>query len=151
MRSLLCAELLDFVGHRFPAAYARAEVPPCDPPTCLGSGHVRVCAEALARHPEVPASLLLQRFGKALFGRLVHGYPAFLVGIDSTIELLARYETHVVAEVAKLAPSLPLPSLDLVRRPGRAVEVVYRSPSIAGRAPSTESRTSGRCLFAAGP
>jgi len=126
MRSFLCAEFLDFVAQRFPAA--AGDGGPCLPATCLGPGHVRACADAVAPGCGVPGPALLQSFGTALFGRLVRGYPAFFVGMRSTIDLVSRYETHVAAEVAKLAPAFPLPSLALVRRKGRPVEVLYRSP-----------------------
>src|SRR5262245_54397404 len=128
MRGLLCTEFLEFAGVRFGPGAEQAGGAPCDRASCPGPQHVRTRAEGVAGRTGVPAPLLLELFGMALFDRLVRSYPAFFVGIESTLDLVARFETHVVAEVGQLDPAARLPLLAVVRRPRRPLEVSYRSP-----------------------
>src|SRR5262245_29647100 len=128
MRGLLCTEFLEFAGVRFGPGAEQAGGAPCDRASCPGPQHVRTRAEGVAGRTGVPAPLLLELFGMALFARLVRGYPAFFVGIESTLDLVARFETHVVAEVGQLDAAARLPVLAIVRRPRRSPEVSYRSP-----------------------
>jgi hypothetical protein len=126
MRGLLCAEFLDFAGSRYGAAPGPEE-PVCDPTGCPGPGHLLTWADLVAARSGISAERLLGLFGAILFGRLVRGYPSFLVGIESTIDLITRYETLVVAEVRKLDASAQPPELGLVRAESRTLEVTYRS------------------------
>jgi len=128
MRALLCTQFLDFAGVRFGPGAEEAGGDPCDRASCPGPQHVRTRAEGVAGHTGVPVHLLLELFGMALFDRLVRGYPSFFVGIESTLDLVARFEAHVVAEVRQLDPAARLPLLAIVRRPRRPLEVSYRSP-----------------------
>ena len=128
MRGLLCTEFLEFTGVRYGCSAEQAGGAPCDRDSCPGPQHVLTRAEGVAGRTGVPAPLLLELFGMALFDRLVRGYPAFFVGIESTLDLVARFETHVVAEVGQLDPAARLPLLAVVRRPRRPLEVSYRSP-----------------------
>lgn len=72
--------------------------------------------------------MLLQLFGSALFSRMARAYPAFLVGIRSTVDLISRYDLHIGAELKKLDDGLRPPHLALGRSTTRSVEVVYESP-----------------------
>jgi hypothetical protein len=128
MRGLLCTEFLEFAAVRFGSRAEQAGGAPCDRASCQGPQHVRRRAEGVAGLTGVPVPLLLQLFGTALFARLVRSYPAFFVGIESTLDLVARFETHVAAEVGQLDPAARLPLLAVVRRPHRPLEVSYRSP-----------------------
>lgn len=125
MRGLLCSEFLDFAGARFGTGSDRE--PACDPATCPGPGHVQDWADLVAGRSGLPAERLLGLFGAALFGRLVRRYPSFFVGIESTLDLVARYDTLVVAEVRKLDAAASPPELGL-RTGTRPPEVTYRSP-----------------------
>jgi hypothetical protein len=127
MRGLLCAEFLDFAGSRFGTVPGPEAEPSCDPATCPGPGHVQAWADLVAHGSGIPAERLLELFGTALFGRLVRGYPSFLVGIESTLDLVARYDSLVVAEVRKLDAAAKPPELGLVRTTSCAAEVTYRS------------------------
>jgi len=127
MLGFLCSEFLDFVGGRCGVTPDILGVPACSWDTCPGPDHVRTWADLVATESGVPASALLCRFGAALFGRLIRGYPAFFVGIDSTCELMALYETQIGAEVRKLDDAARPPYLMLRRPDGEPAEVVYRS------------------------
>lgn len=127
MRGMLCEEFLDFAGGSAGSLAGALPVGHCERATCPGPGHLRKWADLMSPRTGVPAPDLLRLFGAALFGRLVRSYPAFFVGIESTVDLLGRYEAHVVAEVRKLDGTAQPPELTLVRREGRPVEVIYRS------------------------
>jgi hypothetical protein len=127
MRSFLCAEFLDFTGSLCGTSPEALGASPCDPESCPGPEHLRLWADLVARQSGVPAAVLLRRFGAALFGRLIRGYPAFLVGIESTLDLVSRYEGHIVAEVQKLNDAARLPHISLRRRDGEPAEVIYHS------------------------
>jgi hypothetical protein len=86
-----------------------------------------VWADLVARQGSVKAEVLLRRFGTVLFGRLIRGYPAFLVGIESTLDLVGRYQGHIAAEVQKLDNAARLPHISLRRHDGEPAEVVYHS------------------------
>lgn len=127
MRSFLCTDLVDFAASelgRSPAAHA---LPTCDPGLCPGLGHLQEIADAIAGHTGRPAADLLRRFGSAVFVPLLHRYPAFVVGIHSTLDLVTRFDRQVAAEVEKLVPRLHVPRLAVTARSGRVVEIAYRS------------------------
>lgn len=126
--SQLCAEFLEFAALDLRRVGVRASLPACDPHTCSGLGHLQDLAEAVAAGSGRDAADLLRRFGTALFPSLVRRYPAFLVGIGSTPDLVSRFDEHVGAEVVKLAPRIRLPTLVVVARRGRALDIAYRSP-----------------------
>jgi len=128
MPSPLCAEFLEFAALDLRRAGATVPLPACEAGSCSGLGHLQDLADAVAGRNGGDAGDLLKRFGTALFPSLARRYPAFLVGIRSTPDLVARFDVLVVAEVAKLAPDLRLPSLAVVARRGRGIEVAYRSP-----------------------
>lgn len=130
MRGLLCRAFLEFT--RMSGSTAGLDAAGCDAEACPGPGHLRVWSDAAASAIGVPAPLLLERFGKALFERLARGYPAFFVGIESTADLIGRYQTHVAEELRKLDGDARPPQLFLVRREGEPIEVVYRSPQRLG-------------------
>jgi Haem-NO-binding len=127
MRSFLCAEFLDFAGCRYGISVEVLGFPVCRQESCPGPDHVREWADRVGRQTGVPAGLLLRSFGVTLFGRLIRGYPAFLVGIESTVDLVARYEANIVAEVRKLNDAVRLPHISIRRLEGEPAEVIYRS------------------------
>lgn len=125
--SSLCAEFLEFAALELRRSGGRHALPICEPSACRGLGHLQDLADAVADEAGVAAADLLRGFGTALFPALVRRYPAFFVGIGSTVELVSRFDAHVGAEAAKLAPGLRLPSLRVVGQKGRALEIAYRS------------------------
>jgi hypothetical protein len=127
MRGLICTDFIDFVRRRSGSLPLRTDEWACEPALCPGPEHLRTWAERVSDAAGVPADDLLQLFGAALFGRLARSYPAFFVGVESTVDLLERYETHVAAEVQKLDHAARPPDLTLVRQAGRPLEVIYRS------------------------
>jgi hypothetical protein len=127
VRPFLCSEFLDFVASRF-GAVEIDDVPDCGPGDCDGPGHVRILADVLAGRTAVPAAVLLSGFGTVLFGRLIRRYPSFFVGIESTVDLVRRFDGTFAAEVRKLAPDAQLGTVAVdAARPPR-IEVDYRSP-----------------------
>ncbi len=123
MRTFLCTEFLDFSAARF----ADLDVTPCVPATCPGPGHARTLATAIGRRTGVPPALLLQLFGSALFDRLTRDHPAVFAGIDSTLDLVARFDERVVTTVTAIDHTVAMPRVRLVRDPGGPVEIVYQS------------------------
>jgi hypothetical protein len=128
MRGLLCSEFLGFTLNRFDAPLEAAAGRACEGTTCPGPAHLHVLAGELARECGVPPALLLQIFGEALLPRLARGYPAFFVGVESTLDLIDRFDVLVTAEIGKLDGSARPPTLTLRRRLTGPTEVVYRSP-----------------------
>jgi hypothetical protein len=124
----LCAEFLEFSATRFGTSADVLDRLSCSRATCPGPGHLRRLAELAAPRTGVPSPMLLQLFGTALFERMARAYPAFLVGIRSTVDLIARYDLHIGAELKKLDEGLRPPRLGLGRTTARSVEVVYASP-----------------------
>lgn len=127
MRTSLCAEFLDFAAVHAPRA-ASAALPRCEPDRCPGLGHVQTLAGVVAERSGATTADVLRRFGTALFEPLLRRYPAFFVGIDSTLDLVTRFEAQVAAEAEKLVPGLGLPRIGVVGRSAAAVEVLYCSP-----------------------
>lgn len=127
MQSFLCAEFLDFVGFLYGTSPEILGAALCDPASCPGPEHVRVWAEVVAGETGAAPAAILRRFGTVLFGRLIRGYPAFAVGIESTLDLVDRYERHIADEVQKLNAAAQLPRITLRLRPGEPAEVVYHS------------------------
>jgi len=129
MRGYLCDELGEFAGLRLATARGFVDGPRCDTGTCPGPSHLDSRARALAEQSRLSPPLFLELFGTWLFPRLARAFPAFLVGIGSTFDLLTRYETHVAAELRSLYPDAHPPQLTVVRRAAHGVDVVYRSPA----------------------
>jgi hypothetical protein len=127
MRSFLCAEFLDFAGSLYGTSLEALGEPACDPESCPGPDHLRAWAERVALQSGIPSATLLCRFGAALFGRLIRGYPAFLVGIESTLDLVGRYDGQILTEIRKLNDGARLPHISLRRREGEPPEVIYHS------------------------
>jgi hypothetical protein len=127
MRGFLCAELLGFLEGRFGVMPDRADRPRCARDTCPGARHLREWAEIAAPEVGLPPGELLRLFGIALFPRLVRAFPAFFVGVDSTADLAARFDTHVAAELRKLDPRVELPRLRMRFGATEAAELRYES------------------------
>lgn len=127
MRGLFCSELIDFLDSRLGLGPELLGYAPCDRETCPGPHHLRALAEAATRRTSVPAQALLRLFGEALFDRLVRRFPAFFVGIESTIDLVSRFETHVVDEVHKLDRRARLPMLRVSQATADGLDVTYES------------------------
>lgn len=129
MRGYLCDELGEWAGLGHPTARGGVNGPPCDTGTCPGPRHVGGRAHAMAEESGLALPLLLQDFGAWLFPRLARAFPAFLVGVESTFDLVTSYETHVAAELRSLDASAHPPELTVARREARGLDVVYRSPA----------------------
>lgn len=125
--SPLCAEFLQFAALHLRRFGSSSALPVCEAGRCSGLAHLQNLADAVAERSGCGAGDLLRRFGTALFPSLARRYPAFLVGICSTRDLVARFDVHVVAEVAKLAPDLRLPTFAVVGRRRRGIEIAFVS------------------------
>jgi heme-NO-binding protein len=127
MRGFLCAELLGFLESRFGITPGGVDRPRCARDTCPDVRHVREWAKIAAPEIGLPPGELLRLFGVALFPRLVRAFPAFLVGVESTADLAARFDTHVAAELRKLDPRVELPRLRVRFGATEAAELRYES------------------------
>ena len=127
MRSFLCADFLDFAASQLWRSAELRDLPACDAGRCPGLGHVQLLADAVAARTDQSAAQLLRGFGSALFTPLVRRYPAFVVGLHATVDLVACFDAHVAAEVDKLAPGICLPHVSVVARNGPLVEIAYHS------------------------
>jgi len=127
MGSFLCVELLDFAAAERRQA-GPAALPSCGPDECPGLAHLPVLARAAEPDPADAADALLRRFGSALFVTLLRRYPSFFVGIDSTCGLLSAFERQLAAEIAKLAPSVLLPSIRVDACDARGLRFTCRFP-----------------------
>lgn len=67
---------------------------------------------ALSEHTGIAVPVLLRRFGRHLFGRLVEGHPESIEGLTTSFDLLQRIESHIHSEVQKLYPDAELPRID---------------------------------------
>lgn len=74
---------------------------------------------------EVP--LLLQGFGKHLFGILISSYPQFGEDASSSLELLESIENYIHVEVRKLYPDAELPRFECSRPGPRQLQMIYES------------------------
>ena len=83
---------------------------------------------ALSRRTDLPVPDLVRAFGKHLFGRFVHAYPAFFDGVNDTFEFLSGIEDIIHAEVLKLYPDAELPRFDVEHRDDRNLTLLYHSP-----------------------
>ncbi|MEW5789752.1 MAG: heme NO-binding domain-containing protein [Pseudomonadota bacterium] len=80
---------------------------------------------ALAEITGQPPPVLLQVFGRHLFGRFVQAYGRFFEGVPDSLTFLAGIEDIIHAEVRKLYPDAELPSFAVERQPGRLVMTYY--------------------------
>lgn len=70
---------------------------------------------------------LLRAFGRYLFGQFAKLYPAFFVGVDNSIDFIARIENVIHVEVLKLYPDAQLPKFDVLEHTPDFLRIVYRS------------------------
>jgi len=81
----------------------------------------------LSEKTNTPIAVLVQAFGRHLFGRFVALYPAFFEGVNGTFDFLSRIEDHVHVEVRKLYPDAELPTFETKQVDADTLEMVYRS------------------------
>lgn len=124
MMGVVCTEFVEFVEERLGAHLLDAAFNPVaqyDPEAFLA------LVDRVAGQLGTPAPVVLQSFGKHLFGRFVALYPVFFVEAGSALELLATINTDVHGEVQKLYPGARFPRFDVARPSARRLELVYHS------------------------
>jgi hypothetical protein len=72
-------------------------------------------------------SVLLERFGKHLFGYFAALYPTFLDQAGSALELLATIDSYVHGELRKLYPDAEFPHFECRSVATGALEMTYGS------------------------
>lgn len=98
--------------------------------TCVGTydhDELIKMVVALSQETGVPASELVQTFGKYLFGRFAELYPQFFEGITGSIEFLRNVDRYIHVEVKKLYPDAQLPKFDIVEHENGTTEMIYSS------------------------
>jgi len=83
--------------------------------------------KALSEIVSAPVADLIRAFGRHLFGRLSHNYPAFLVGQVNTFDFLETVEDKIHVEVLKLYQDAELPTLEAIRLDGSRMSIGYTS------------------------
>jgi hypothetical protein len=120
-------EFREFVAVAMPPAASAAL--DAEPSTPDPRAPERLIAQ-VARVADVAGSSgddVLRRFGAHLFGRFAALYPVFFVDADSAVDVLARLDTAVHAEVQKLYPDAEFPAFTSQRLPDGGVAMRYRS------------------------
>ena len=81
----------------------------------------------LSNETDIDIPLLIETFGKYLFGRFVVLYPAFFEENQTTFGFLQLIENHVHVEVKKLYPDAELPSFNTTLINDNKLEMIYES------------------------
>ncbi len=81
----------------------------------------------LSKVADTPASDLVYKFGKHMFGKFLEDHPEAFERVSSTFELLLRVEDVIHVEVRKLNPEAELPSFKFPATDEGTLDVVYQS------------------------
>lgn len=136
MLGVVFTEFLEMVEDRFSpevvdAIIDRASLPHDGAYTAVGEyPHEEIVAlvVALAAEIDTPVPILLEVFGRHLFGRLAAGHPGLMAGGGSLFDLLARLDDHIHPEVLKLYPKAQLPRFSVASRDADGIVLRYDSP-----------------------
>jgi hypothetical protein len=109
---------------------AESKVPSGGAYTAVGTydgAEIAALLSALCRATQTPAAILLNTFGRHLFGRFVVLFPKFFDGYHSTFDFLPRVNDYIHVEVRKLYPDAVLPDITAERIDPDTMNVTYRS------------------------
>ncbi len=135
MKGLVFSEFIDFVEEIYSLEVVddiieASNLPSGGAYTSVGTyDHTEMLqlVTALSEKSNIPIPELVRSFGKHLFGRLVHAYPQFLAGIESSFEFLPLVEDHIHIEVLKLYPDAELPHFECEATQPDRLSMIYRS------------------------
>jgi len=136
MRGIVFTEFLEMVESTWSfdmvdKVIADSKVPNGGAYTAVGSydtAEIVALLMALSQATETKPAVLLESFGRYLFGRFATLYPDFFKGVGSTFEFLPRVDSYIHIEVRKLYPDAELPALKTEQLDQDTMNVVYRSP-----------------------
>jgi len=75
----------------------------------------------------VEAAVLIEAYGRYLFGRIVTLYPPMTQNFTEAIPFIAQVETFIHPEVKKLYPDADLPSFEVISQSNRELIIDYIS------------------------
>jgi hypothetical protein len=135
MRGMIFTEFLEMVESEFSADVVddileQSELPSGGIYTAVGTyDHDEMVAlvEALARHANSTATVMLRSFGEYLFGRFAAGYPAFFESASGALEFLAGVDNYIHVEIARLYPDAELPSFECHSPRSGCLQMTYQS------------------------
>ncbi|MGJ8726065.1 MAG: heme NO-binding domain-containing protein [Roseibacillus sp.] len=81
----------------------------------------------LSQETEIEVPVLLQAFGKHLFGILIGAYPQFGEGLTTSLDMFESIEHHIHVEVRKLYPDAELPRFECDRVGPKELKMTYES------------------------
>lgn len=118
MKGMIFTEFLDFVTDQLGVETCEEMIESCDLTddgayTAVGTYDHRELLEMvtyLSHKTDTPIPLLVQAFGKNLFGALGRKYPMFLEDIPDAFSLLKQIDDVIHVNVRKLYPDAELPS-----------------------------------------
>ena len=90
-------------------------------------GEMLVLVTELSKSSGISVADLVEAYGKHLFGRFHHRYPAFFEEINGTMDFLAGIENRIHKEVRKLYPNAELPTFEVSRAAEDTMTLVYSS------------------------
>lgn len=135
MKGVMFTEFLDWVEDRWSPdlverIIAAADLPSEGAYTSVGTyDHAELLnlVTVLGEIESEDVSVLVEAFGKALFPRLAIAHPHLAAQWDDAIGLLARLDSFIHPEVAKLYPAAEVPKfVVLVKAPGH-LRLAYHS------------------------
>lgn len=135
MKGIVFTEFLEMVEDKFgyetvDALLTENELPSGGVYTAVGTyehAEMVTLVSHLHRRTEVPLPILLNTFGKHLFGIFVKAYGHFFEGVKDAFSFLESIENYIHVEVRKLYPDAELPTFDTKRVGDDALEMIYRS------------------------
>jgi hypothetical protein len=135
MKGIIFTEFLELVETTFGYGVANALLEGCDLPsggayTAVGTyDHVEVLTLVgqLQKLTGIPASELLEVYGKYLFPKLADQMTSMSLSFDGSLDLLCSIESIIHKEVLKLYPEAELPSFDIEKINPQEILMEYRS------------------------
>ena len=82
---------------------------------------------ALSKATQTPVPVLIEAFGKHLFGALAKSHPEFLDKAQNLFDFLDLIENYIHIEVKKLYPDAQLPNFETISKAEHSIEMIYRS------------------------
>jgi hypothetical protein len=135
MKGIVFTEFLDMVSHKFGPDVVddlieSANLPHGGAYTSVGTyPHAEMVSlvQALSNHTGLHLQVLLETFGRHLFGRFYAKFPHFMHQVQDPLDFLLGVEAVVHDEVKKLYPDAQLPSFATQRLSADQIAMIYRS------------------------
>jgi len=135
MKGMMFTEFLDWVEGRWSPdlverIIAAADLPSEGAYTSVGTyGHAELLSlvTVLGENVSEDASVLVEAFGRALFPRLAITHPHLAAQWDDALDLLARLDSFIHPEVAKLYPAAEVPRFVVLEQAPGYLRLAYHS------------------------